>query len=52
MNPQEAIDARRSVRAYIDRPIPAENGDKILALVRDIENVEDIREIEKLIVWA
>ena len=24
MNPQEAIDARRSVRAYIDRPIPAD----------------------------
>ena len=35
-----------------DRPISAENGEKILSLVRDIEDLEDIREIEKLIVWA
>ena len=35
-----------------DRPIPAENGEKILALVRDIEALDDIRELERLIIWA
>lgn len=35
-----------------DMPIPAENGEKIIDIVKDIENLGDIRELTKLIIWA
>lgn len=35
-----------------DKPIPAENGEKIIEFVQSLDSVEDARELNRLFVWA
>ena len=40
------------LRECADKPLSKENADKIVELVRNLENLEDVSEIIKLLVWA
>ena len=40
------------LRECAEKPLSKENADKIVELVRNLEDLEDVSEIIKLLVWA
>ena len=50
MTRQEHIDRFRQCAAYGRKPLPGRNADRLIALVDDIEKLDDVRELIKLMV--